>query len=117
MLAGKLNLKIQQHSTFRKKFTWKDGRGRPVNLTGWSAKLQMRTAPGETVLLEMSSPSNGITVGANGVINLYLTDEQTGAIQWSSASYDLVLANPDGEEWRLVEGRVTVSPSITRPTE
>lgn len=114
-MAGKLNLKILQGSTFQHVMTWKDGRARPVNLTGYTAFLQMRVAPEATILLELSTANGRITLGGTlGTITLSLTDEETRAITFSSASYDLLMEDAQGRRKRLVEGKVTVSPHITQ---
>lgn len=114
MAAGKLNLKIEQDASFRLRLYWKDERQRAINLTGYSAVLQMRNSHSDAVLLEMSTANGKIVLTpTTGAIDLTLTDEETGAITWLRASYDLSLEDSTGTKIRLVEGKVTVVPSIT----
>jgi hypothetical protein len=96
MAAIKKSLTIEQYSTFKARFTWLDKNKRAINLTGYTAVMQMRDAVGSPVLLELS-----------------LTDEETGALTFKSAIYDLVLISATGQATRLLEGKVTVSPGVT----
>jgi hypothetical protein len=65
-------------------------------------------------MLSLSTENGGITLSANGDIELYVTDAQTAAIT-SSGSYDLKLKQPDapGDAWRFVEGKATLSREVT----
>jgi hypothetical protein len=116
MPAAKVNLKIEQGATFRQKFTWKDAKGKPVNLTGYTAKLQVRDSAGATtVLLELTTENVGIVLGGTaGTIELMQTDEQTAALTFLKGVYDLLLLAADGTALRLIEGSVTVVPGVTR---
>ncbi len=119
MPAAKRNLAIEQFATFTKRLIWRDSKKRPINLTGWTAKLQMRANAGSnTVLLELSTENGGIVIDPlKGIIDLILTDEQTGALTFAAAVYDLVLTAPGapvGQAHRLIEGKVLVSPGVTR---
>ena len=116
-MPAKLNLKIYQRATFRRRIVWKDGRSRPVNLTGYTARLQIReSASSPAVLLELSTSNGRINLTPTaGIIELYVSDEDTTAItSWSKAVYDLLMFASNGEQIRLLEGNVTVSPGVTQ---
>lgn len=116
MPAAKKNLSIEQYATFFKRLTWRDVKKRPINLTGWTAVLQMRTnAASPDVLFELSTANGRIVIDPlKGVIDLSITDEDTGSLAFSSAAYDLSLYAPGGQRYRLIEGKVLVSPGVTR---
>lgn len=117
MAAFKVPLKIDQGATFRKSVTWKAGTpATPVDLTGCTARMHVRSdIKSPTVLLNLTTANGGISLGGiAGTIALYLTDDQTTAIAWTSAVYDLEIEFASGDVRRLMYGAVTVSPEVTR---
>lgn len=113
MPAAKLNLTIEQGTTFEKSLTWRDKNKRPVPLTGYTARMQIRpSVTSAEVILELSTENGRIVLGTGGVIKLVLTPAMTGSLK--SGVYDLELTDPLGRVIRLVEGKVTVSPEVTR---
>ncbi len=117
MAAFKLDLKLDQGATNRKLVTWKTGTpAQPVNLTGCSAKLQVRqTHQALAVLLELSTQTNTIVLGGvNGTVELVFTPLSTQGAQWTQAVYDLEVTLANGDVRRLLEGSVTLSPEVTR---
>lgn len=90
----------------------------PMNLTGYTARMQLRPAPGNpTVLLEINTSTlGGIAItGTTGTIALTITGVQTQAMTFTNAAYDLILTAPDGVTvTRLAEGAVSVTPAVTQ---
>lgn len=112
--AGTLTLGIAQHSTFTKNLTWKDENDAVIDLSSYTAKLQVRAAPDGTVLLELTTENGGIAVAATEPnIVLTIAAATTAALTWGEASYDLVLVAPSGTRRRLLEGRAFVLAGIT----
>lgn len=117
MAAFKVPLKIDQGATFRKSVTWKAGTPvTPVDLTGCIARMHVRSeVKSPIVLLDLTTVNGGITLGgAAGTVEIYLSDEQTTAITWTTGVYDLEVEFSNGEVRRLLYGSVTVSPEVTR---
>lgn len=117
MAVSKLKLEILQGATFRKRLTWKTGSpAAPVDLTGFSARMQVRGEITDTaILIELTTVNGGITLGgAAGTIDLYISDTDTTAMTWESGVYDLELVAPSNDVTRLVGGTVVVSPEVTR---
>ena len=113
MAAAKLNLTIEQGTTFEKRLTWRDKNKRLVPLTGYSARMQIRTSVSSTeVILELSTSNNRIVLGTAGTIDLKLTPTETSALK--AGVYDLELTDSAGRIVRLIEGKVAVSPEVTR---
>jgi len=117
MAAGKLKLLIEQGATFRKLLTWKAGvPAVPVDLTGCTARMQIRAdITSTTPLITLTTENGGITLGDTaGTIELYISDADTADITWTAGVYDLeiILANTDVR--RLLYGTVTVTPEVTR---
>jgi hypothetical protein len=87
---------------------------RDTTLTGYSARMQIRTPDGQ-LLEELTTENGKITIdGPAGRIQLLLTDTQTSAYEWDTGVYDLELISPSGHVDRLVQGTVTVNPEVTR---
>lgn len=117
MPAATLNLEVEQGSTFDKTLTWKTSALALINLTGYTARMQIRqkvTSP--DIILSLTTENGGITLGGTlGTIRIFITAVQTAGILVKSASYDLELVRTvDGYVTRLVEGKVTISPEVTR---
>lgn len=115
MPAAKQNFTIEQRATFKRRLQYRDTRGRPIKLTGFGARMQIRSAANAAeVLLELSTENGRIILhGDSGIIDLVIESSVTGGILWSQAVYDLKLIAPDGTEARLLEGKVFVSPGVT----
>ena len=115
---AKLKFTIYQGATFRKRLTWKGPlpAQTPIDLTGCTARMQVRPeVESSTVLLSLTTVNGGIVLGgALGTIDLYVSDEDTGAITWDGGVWDLEIVHPGGEVTRLAQGSVSVSPEVTR---
>lgn len=116
MSAATYNFEIEQGATLVKAFVWKDSNGSPVNLSGYTAKMQFRKSVSSSdVLLEMSTTNGRISITAGtGTVALVLDAATSAAITWSSAVYDLELTSSGGIVTRLLQGSVTVSKEVTR---
>lgn len=117
MAAFKVPLKIDQGSTFDKLVTWKAGTNpAPVNLTGCTARAQIRAdVDSATVLLSMTTENGRIQLGgAAGTIRILLSATETAALNFDSAVYDLEIVWPDGRVERKMRGSVVVSREVTR---
>ena len=117
MPAGKHDIIIEQGATFRRVITWKAANGSPINLTGYTAKMQVRERVRDTdVVLECSTANGRITLGGNlGTITIVAQDEVTTTLsEMPKAVYDLELTSAGGEVTRLLRGAVEIVPEVTR---
>lgn len=116
MSAGKLNLTIEQGATFRKKLTWQSSTGVPIDITGYTGRMQIRQQLKDAApLIELTDVNGGIVItGASGEIDLFIDDADTSTFVFQKGVYDLELEAPGGDVTRLVEGSVTVSLEVTR---
>lgn len=114
--VAKANLQINQGATFRHKFTWKDGKGRAINLTGYTARLQAREAiESDIAVITLTTENGGIVLGGTvGTIQLYMSDEDTTLITAKKLIYDLELEAPGGDVVRPIGGFINVSFEVTR---
>lgn len=116
MAAGEYDFEIEQGATLAKTFVWKDGDGVLVNLSAYTARMQVRQSfTSEDALLSLTTTDGTIVLGgAAGTITLTLDATDTAAITWRRGKYDLELISGDGTVTRLLEGVITVSKEITR---
>ncbi len=111
LMAEAGTLEIKQGATFEAEVTYLQPDGTPVNLTGWTARSQMRKHAGHPAVLAEFTVT--IVDAVAGKMRLSLTAAQTTNI-WSSGVYDVELVNGAVVD-RLVGGAVTVSPGVTLP--
>ena len=112
MAAGILPLTVEQGATFRKSMVWKIS-GSPVDLTGYSARLQARANRSYDPMISLVD-GDGITLaGDTGRITIVISANDTSGLHAGKHKYDLELISPDGDVTRLVKGMFTVSEGMT----
>ena len=115
MPALKVDLTVEQGST------WAHGFRPTINnqsllTAGWTAKAQIRATPAGDVLHEWSTANGTIAIDSvNGTLTLVLTPGDSTPWEWRKAVYDIEVTSPDGATTRrIAQGRVRVSPEVTR---
>lgn len=115
-VGNRYDLEIKQGATLSLTATWRDSSGTAVNLTGYTARMQVRSAYEATSTILSLTSGSGITLGgAAGTIAITASANATAALTapWSGV-WDLELVSGGGEVTRLMEGAVTVTPEVTR---
>ncbi|WP_049325957.1 hypothetical protein [Stutzerimonas stutzeri] len=85
----------------------------PVDLTGATARMQIRAGVGGAVLLELTTENDGLAITGPGTLTRTLSAAQTAALAWTEAVYDLEVEYADGTVQRYLQGAVTVSREVT----
>ena len=119
MSASEYNFKIEQGSTFKIRFYYKDENGDPIDLTGYCARLTWKTNFG--VVQSFFTENTDYSVykfeldAANGGMVLTLPASTTNSFEFSYAKYDLELQSPDAiyssdnfYTYRLLYGKATI---------
>lgn len=98
--------------------------GTPYDLTGCTAKGQIRPAPGsdEVYFTWSTSPTGGeglITLDVNtSVLNIRVLASESVLWQFTAGAYDILLTNPAApvglQSSRVAMGSVTVSQEVTQ---
>ena len=117
-MAVVYNVEIDQGADWFFNITYDQPAGTPVNLTGYTAALQLRSYPANpTAVLTLTTENGGITItGASGLVAVHATATQTRAIVAGNYNYDLEITGP-GPAYtvtRLVQGIADVSAEVTR---
>ena len=115
-MAVQYIVEIDQGADWFFNVTYEQPAGTPVNITSYTAALQLRSLPeSTTAVLSLATGGNGITItGAAGLVAVHATAAQTGAIIAGDYYYDLEITSPSGVVTRLVQGQALVNPQVTR---
>jgi hypothetical protein len=115
MTAGIYNTTIDQGSVWSVVLVYTDSNDTPVNLTGYTAAMQLRqNYNSDTAALTLTTTNGGITiVGATGTITITATATQTGNLDPGFYVYDLELTSGANIS-RLIQGQLTVAEQVTR---
>ena len=108
-MARKLNLVIDQGTTFSTTFTANDVSNLPIDFTGYTSNSMFRKS-------YTSSNAYAFTVGlsSNGSVTLSMNAATTGTITAGRYVYDVEVESSSNVRSRIVEGIITVTPQVTR---
>ena len=114
--SQRLNAVIEQGSKFNPVLTLTDSTSTLINLTGYTARMQIReTVDAATTIASLTTENGGITLGgAAGTVTLYISGSDTAAFDFEVAVYDLELVDGSGDVQRWVYGDVSLSKEVTR---
>jgi hypothetical protein len=114
MTPGLVNFVCPQGSTFRRTLTYSLDEV-PVDLSGYSSRLQVRQAYySEDPVVSLVSGS-GITLGGSaGTIDILISASVTSEFPTGTHVYDLEIVSPSDIVDRLIEGTFNVTPEVTR---
>jgi len=115
MAATTYDLLIEQGATFSQLITYKEA-GVAINLTGYTARLQVRsTLESASTVVELTTANGRIALGgAAGTITLTISATDTAALTSGRGVYDLELVSGGGIVTRLLQGVATISRNVTR---
>jgi len=116
MSAGLYTLTIEQGATLSLVLTYKDSAGNLVNLTGYTARMMLRSSfTAASSILSLTTENSRIALGgAAGTITLTISATDTAALSApQSGVYDLELVS-GSTVTRLIQGTFTVTPEATR---
>jgi hypothetical protein len=118
MTAKVVNIELDQGANSVLEYDWTaESTGLPIDLTGYTSKLQIRARPGNDVLLQELSTTNGRIVlgGTAGTITVTFLPIDTSAGIWFNGFYDLFITRTaTNETTRVAKGLITVMHSVTQ---
>jgi len=106
------NLFIDQDADFTTTVTVNDSAGSALDLTNYTALGMIRKTYQSSTATTFTSAF--VSPRTTGQITISLTDTQTAALESGRYVYDLVITDASGNKTRVVEGNVTVNPSVSR---
>lgn len=118
MQPAHIDLDVYKGSTFVKIIQWKTGAPpAAVNLTGCTARMQIRKAVNDTAVLDTLTTENDKLVihePLNGKFKITIPATVSTTYTFTSAVYDLEIVFIDGTVTRVIEGCLTAVPEVTR---
>lgn len=125
--VGQKDFVCNQGATFRRGLVWSDEDEVGVPLAGYTARMQVRPTVASTdVTIELTTENGRITLDEDvaGRLVLEISAEDTAALDAGTSRsagkkyvYDLELEDGTGFVTRLLEGKFTIFPEVTRPEE
>jgi hypothetical protein len=126
MAAGRYSFVIEQGSTLNLELKYTNSNGNPINLTGYSGRMQIRpSVASSTVYISLSSSlqadgtglnfsgSNGTTPPSSGSIGVYISANSSSLLNFDTGVYDLEIVSGSFVS-RILEGQVKLSLNVTR---
>ena len=118
MQPAHIDLDVYKGSTFVKIIQWKTGTpATAVNLTGCTARMQIRKAVNDTAILDTLTTENSkiiIHEPLNGKFKIVISAATSTGYTFTSAVYDLEIVFTNGTVTRVIEGCLTAVPEVTR---
>lgn len=110
-MAFTVNLLVEAGATFSRNITYTNPDGSVFDLSGYTAKLQVRlTASSATAVIDITPSINTTT----GVVSFTFSAAQTSSLTAEKYVWAIELTHTDGTVLRFVEGDITVSPEVVR---
>lgn len=108
-MAAKVNIVIDQGTTFNTVYTIHDNMDTPINFTGYTANSQIRKSYSSSNAITLTVSLNNI-----GEVLLSMNAATSGTITAGRYVYDVEVQDTTGVRSRIVEGIVTVTPQVTK---
>jgi hypothetical protein len=110
------NWEVDQNATFTFQIQYtEDDEVTPINITGATAKMQVRnTTGGDKLAVTLTSPLGGITIDyPTATLTVKMTPTQTNKLFYPKSAYDIMLIDSNGNKIKLLEGFMTLNRSVT----
>lgn len=124
MTAAKQNITIEQGATWGDVLTIYQSAPSgtpmadlvPLDLTGYDVRMHIRANVADADPLIALTNANGriAVTPADGIIRRTIAAADTALLAFDFGVYDLEIESPDGTVTRLLQGRVSLSPEVTK---
>jgi hypothetical protein len=108
-MAAKVNIVIDQGTTFNTTYTIHDAIDEPIDFTGFTANSQIRKSYSSS-----NSYVFDVSLSNAGLVTLSMNAATTSTIVAGRYVYDVEVQSVSGIRSRIVEGIVTVTPQVTK---
>lgn len=106
---GRYDITLQQGATFDMAVQYKDSFGAPVNMSGYTVAAKIYNRTGTQQVASFSTPWKA---QSSGIFSLRLEAATTSGIT-EQGQYDVLITDPVGDKYYLLEGAVFVNPGLT----
>jgi hypothetical protein len=108
-MSTRANIVIDQGTNFSTQITLNDAYGVPVDLTSYTVESQFRKT-----YTSINAYSFSATANSSGSIVLSINASSSAAVPAGRYVYDLLVKDNAGNATRVLEGQLTVNPSVSR---
>lgn len=108
-MAAKVNIVIDQGTTFNTTYTIHNNVDEPIDFTGYTANSQIRKSYSSSNAITFA-----VTLNTVGEVLLSMNAATSGTITAGRYVYDVEVQDNTGVRSRIVEGIVTVTPQVTK---
>ena len=113
-MAVTYNITIDQGADYFLDLIYQDPSRIPVNLTGYTSALQLRSTPSSpTSVLSLTSTDGIVITPDTGGIAIHATAAKTGAVVAGNYAYDLEKTSSGGVVTRLIQGTASMNAQVT----
>lgn len=116
MAAGFHHFIIEQGATFQQTLTLKDSSDAVINLTGYTAEMDLRKNQDDSnEVITLTTGNSRITMGgAAGTIILTISATDSAALSVGDGVYDLEITDSNGKVDRIMEGTYSIRGNVSR---
>ncbi|MGR3179912.1 MAG: hypothetical protein ACUZ8E_17870 [Candidatus Anammoxibacter sp.] len=94
--------------------TWKDSAGLAIDITGYTARMDIKKEFEDDSILLLTTENSRITLGGvAGTIDLTITNADTTTLPTGNFKYDLELISGSSVVTRLLEGSLAITENVT----
>jgi hypothetical protein len=104
---------VTQGAEYNESITWSNEDGTPMDLTNYTAKMQVRLSHDEPLILQLSTEDGTIVLSSLGVINFIIPYTTTQCLPGGTFSYDFKLFDPTNIPSMLMRGQFVINEAIT----
>ena len=112
MIPGRYDMELRAGASFNLLITYDDEAGEPMDLAGFTGRMQIRTALNGSLLHELTTENGGIVLGS-GEGNIKLSMPGTATAELLDGLYDLFIYSGEHADC-VIEGAVKVARAVTR---
>lgn len=109
---------VVQGEDFNWPITYKDQDGDAVDLTGYTAAMQIRKTPlsEDPPIVDLTTENGGISIdGENGIITIIISNSITASLDAPlKCKYDLFIISPASFKTRLIFGIANIEERVTQ---
>ena len=115
MRTERLDIRVPRNGDYFEDWKLNDGSGQPIDLSGMSLDLRIRTVAGQGLVLASASITTADP--GNGIFSVLISGASLAAVSGKSElvrlAYDLRLTYPDGIKAVPVAGQIILVPGAT----
>jgi hypothetical protein len=112
--TSETNYTITQGDSFILPISYTDSNNNPIDLTGYTAKIEVRDKPGGKIVCAVGTIGNGITISTptNGEILINLTPTMTKNFVLPRSAYQVQITSSDQTATTILSGWFIVNPGV-----